>query len=307
MNMISEIRRVEILQTARGIVADAGFAALPVNPKQIASSRDIKVMAWEPKELGISGFLMKAGDEFGIGYSTAIKNEGFENFTVAHELGHYSLDGHVEALFSNGEGTHFSKSGYVSNDLHEKEADLFASELLMPESLFKAAIRKGGSGFAAIKRLADEGKTSLVATAIRYAKLAEDPIAVIQSQGDHIEWCFMTDALKECRGVYGLAKKTLLPRNSATFEFNCIESNVSNSVQKEDFCSLRLWFERAPNIEMQEDVVGLGHYGKTLTVLFTENALEEDSNDDDEREQFDDGGDSRNRGSWRGSWWPKGD
>jgi hypothetical protein len=51
----------------------------------------------------------------------------------------------------------------------------------------------------------------------------------------------------------------------------------------------------------------LGHYGKTLTVLFTENALEDDANDEDEREECDDGGDRRNRESWRGSWWPKGD
>jgi len=29
----------------------------------------------------------------------------------------------------------------------------------------------------------------------------------------------------------------------------------------------------APRIEIKEDVVGLGHYGKTLTVLFTDAEL----------------------------------
>lgn len=43
--------------------------------------------------------------------------------------------------------------------------------------------------------------------------------------------------------------------------------------------SLKTWFENAPDIEMQEDVVGLGHYGKTLTVLFSNTALEEDDED----------------------------
>ena len=32
---------------------------------------------------------MRVGDQFGIGYSTAISNKGFENFTIGHELGHY--------------------------------------------------------------------------------------------------------------------------------------------------------------------------------------------------------------------------
>ena len=49
----------------------------------------------------------------------------------------------------------------------------------------------------------------------------------------------------------------------------------------ESHCSLKYWFEDAPDIEFQEDVVGLGHYGKTLTVLFTEEAL----NDDDEADE----------------------
>ena len=46
------------------------------------------------------------------------------------------------------------------------------------------------------------------------------------------------------------------------------------------------WLEGAPRVEMKEDVVGLGHYGKTLTVLFTDEDIE--SNDpDEERDSFD--------------------
>jgi hypothetical protein len=44
------------------------------------------------------------------------------------------------------------------------------------------------------------------------------------------------------------------------------------------------WFDDAPEIEMKEDVVGLGSYGRTLTVLFTSEAIdvEEDDASDDE-------------------------
>lgn len=300
--MTSAVRRAAIVRAAQDVVADHGFTGLPVSPKAIAASTDIKVSSWQPEELGISGFLMKAGDAFGIGYSTAIKNEGFENFTIAHELGHYFLDGHVDALFKDGAPCHFSKSGYISNDLHEKEADLFASELLMPEKLFRAAIHRGGIGFSLIKRLAEEGKTSLVATAIRCCKLGEDPLAVILSRGDEIEWCIMTKSFSECHGVYQLPKKSLLPKASATYAFNSNSSNVANGASREDYASLRTWFERARNVDVQEDVVGLGHYGKTLTVLFSNEPLEDDDeNEDQDGDDSDD--DQRSRGSWRGSWW----
>ncbi len=39
---------------------------------------------------------------------------------------------------------------------------------------------------------------------------------------------------------------------------------------------LALWFDGAPDIEMNEDVVGLGAYGRTLTVLHTDQATGDD-------------------------------
>ena len=38
------------------------------------------------------------GNMFGIAYATHIDNVGFQNFSVGHELGHYFLPGHVDAV-----------------------------------------------------------------------------------------------------------------------------------------------------------------------------------------------------------------
>lgn len=283
--MISGVRQRAIVQCALNCIQDAGITSLPVSPKLIASNANIEVFPWKPTQLGISGVLMRVGQNFSIGYSTAISNRGFENFTVGHELGHYFLDGHAEAIFTNGAERHLSRSGFVSDDKYEREADAFAAELLMPEALFKAALRKCGPGFAGIQHLAELAETSLVATAIRFCKVTGDPVAVILSSGSTIDWCFVSMELALCRGVYTLPKGSTLPTNGATARFNRDPSRVELAEKLETSCSLRDWFERAPDIEFQEDVAGLGHYGKTLTVLFTEEALrdeDEDDKDDDE-------------------------
>ncbi|HZS18693.1 MAG TPA: ImmA/IrrE family metallo-endopeptidase [Candidatus Udaeobacter sp.] len=283
--MISIIREREIIQCAADVIRDNGFTSLPVDPRKIASAAKIELMPWNPDKLGISGFLMRAGEDFGIGYSTAIQNQGFINFTIAHELGHYFLSGHVEAVIGYGSGIHYSASGFVSNDVHEREADALAAELLMPQSFFKSALQNAGVGFNAIQTLAEAAGTSIVATAIRFAKLADDPVAVVLTTGSQVEWCFVSNELRKCRGVYPLGKRSVLPATSTTAKFNSDSARIDRAEQEEGCCSLRDWFENAVDLEVKEDVVGLGHYGKTLTVLFADELPTEDDDGPEDEEE----------------------
>lgn len=65
--MISSLRQREIALCALSCIEDSGITSLPVNPQIIASKANIGVMPWKPTKLGISGFLMRKGQEFGIG------------------------------------------------------------------------------------------------------------------------------------------------------------------------------------------------------------------------------------------------
>jgi len=265
---------------AESLIQEWGIRALPIDPFEIAKKHDIVVISKTSDAPGVSGFLMKQGDRFGIIYATHIKSDGFIRFTVGHELGHYFLPGHPEKLFAEGDGVHSSKSGFICDDECEFEADHFAAALLMPEPLFVNAVRESGVGFEAVERLASNCRTSITATAIRYARFAEDPVAVIVSAGNRINYCFMSQPLRDLRNLQWIKKGDALPSRSETHKFNRDEANVREGRHAQAWTSLDLWCDDAPEIELKEDVVGLGSYGRTLTVLFTEDAIEDESDSD---------------------------
>jgi Zn-dependent peptidase ImmA (M78 family) len=253
-----------------------GFTEFPVDPFAIADRLGILVSPKPTSEPGVSGFLMKMGDTFGIMYATNIDNDGRKRFTVAHELGHYFLPGHPEHLFGSGDGVHASKSGFITRDPHELEADYFATGLLMPSQLFARAADNAGEGFKAVEALAALCGTSLTATAIRFAECSEHPVAAVVSDGDRVAFCAMSDCIRSCKGIEWLSKGSIVAGSTATFKFNKDEANVAQGRRAEAWTTLDLWFDGAPELEMKEDVVGLGGYRKTLTMLFTNEPLEED-------------------------------
>lgn len=279
--MSDKLARAEAEHVAQQVVKDCGFSALPICPFEIAKKHDIHVEAKPSSKPGISGFLMRVGDVFGIRYAQHIANEGFMRFTVAHELGHYFLPGHPEKLFPHGDGLHESRSGFISGDPLERQADCFAGALLMPDTLFSKAVNNAGTGFSAIEKLAKLCKTSITSTAIRFTQFTDEAVAVIVSSGRQIDYCFMSDQIRDLRGITWIKKGDTLP-NGTTLDFNGDASNIEEARQEEGSCYLDDWFDGAPQVEVNEDVVGLGSYGKTLTVLFTDEALEDDEEDEDD-------------------------
>ena len=87
-------------QTAERLLRDEGITGLPVDPFALAKSRDIETKPMPKSSGGVSGMLLRHGDNFGILYATHVKSEGFQNFSVSHELGHYFLDGHLDHVLS---------------------------------------------------------------------------------------------------------------------------------------------------------------------------------------------------------------
>ena len=267
---------------AEQIVKGLGILALPIDPRKIATDRGIVVVPKSIEEKGTSGMLIRYGSDFAIAYATHYQNEGFENFSIGHELGHYYLRGHVDAVIKGDSGTHVSRAGFNSGDRYEAEADRFSAGLLMPKHLFVPAMRYAGKGLAAIEVLKNLCKTSLHATAIRYVQFSREPVAIIISKGGVIDHCFMSAALKNIDGIDWVRKHEVVPRDTPTFAFNSVLSNIEQSLRIEEKTNLQIWFGGRRDIEISEDVIGLGRYGKTLTVLYDMDIPEPEDEEDEE-------------------------
>ncbi len=148
------------------------------------------------------------------------------------------------------------------------EADRFAAGFLMPRHLFFPALERAGQGLAAVEGLATLCKTSLHATAIRYTQCTRDPVAIVVSVGNRIDHCFMSDALKVVDGIDWIRKREAVPHTTPTFGFNQDPENVRRALRIEESSNLQDWFGGRRSIAINEDVIGLGSYGKTLTVLY---------------------------------------
>ena len=251
---------------AEKVVKEHGISTLPVDPIALAKSLGILVKAKPASARGVSGMLLRLGNEFGIAYATHIDNVGFQNFSVGHELGHYFLPGHLDAVLANGD-VHESRAGFGSGDRYEMEADHFAATLLMPRALFTGAMRTAGDGLAAVERLAKQCNTSLTATAIRYAKCTREPVAIVVSASTAIQYCFMSDALKDVKGLDWIRKGDRLSCGTATYAFNENPERVRRAERHQDDSDLQEWFGSDRSLSVTEEVIGLGSYGKTLTVL----------------------------------------
>jgi Zn-dependent peptidase ImmA (M78 family) len=278
-------QQIRAAAVAERVIREHNVTALPVQPITIAERLGIEVVQKPASHAGVSGMLIRLGDDFCIAYATHISSPGFRRFSIAHELGHYFLEGHIDAIFNEGE-IHESRAGFLSTHAYELEADHFAARLLMPNQLFSTALRRCGEGLAAVEALATLCETSLPATGIRFVECTREPVAVIVSTGSEIDFCAMSDALRDIDGIDWTRRRQPLPRNCITRSFNADISRVRRGERTDGDSSFQDWFGSKYPLTVTEEVRGLGSYGKTLTMLHGIELPEEADDFDGDEDNF---------------------
>jgi hypothetical protein len=105
-------------------------------------------------------------------------------FVIAHEIGHFvrhPQNDNFQAC-TRGDLSNYTGTG------RETEANDFAAELLMPETLFKRRCDRNRPSLRDVAEIADEFRTSLTATALRFVRFAPEPCAVIHSTQGRVDW-----------------------------------------------------------------------------------------------------------------------
>lgn len=277
-------RRQQIHAKAMELLREAVVTSLPVRPIEIAKHLDIKTAAKPATVYGASGWLIRNGNEFAIVYATHIDSEGFQNFSIAHELGHYWLEGHPEHVFQNG-NEHVSRAGFGSTDVIEHEADYFAACLLMPKPLCMPLINRNLDGMAAVMALARQCGTSLTAAALRYSELSPVPTGVLQCLDGRVEFCAAYGLQARVGWARPLPRNTRVPPECATFRLAEDSAAILQGGEDSDSSPASDWFSGADGRSgLIEEVVGLGRYGRTLTVLTLEQL---DAGDEEDEKKWD--------------------
>ena len=112
-------------------------------------------------------------------------SRGRERFSIAHELGHWEM--HRGRVFRC--RVDDPDQNLVSDRQLERDADTYASHLLMPNAVFRNAVNGCGEpGFGQIERLAADFNTSLLATSIRLADINTLPIIVACYSSKGLRW-----------------------------------------------------------------------------------------------------------------------
>jgi hypothetical protein len=121
---------------------------------------------------------------------------------------------------------------------------------------------------------------SITAAAIRAAEGGSYPMAIIVSKGNEISYTFTSESFKNLGKLAFLRKGASLPVG-ATRSFNADAANVLRAKRAVGETDLATWFDGQQRITLDEEIIGLGNYGYTLTVLTSE-ALPEDPVDDED-------------------------
>lgn len=264
---------------AEQVIRDYSITSWPLIPEQIAQAVELPIEVKAGFPANTYGALFKRGNAFSIIISADCHTTGQRRFTLCHELGHYFLDGHVDALFESGTQVHLSNASHFRSKKlwYEVEADVFAAELLVPTRRAREVISKVGPGLRAVRSIEAAFDTSLVCAGVRYANLTTAHVVVILSHGKTIEWASCSSSVQEHVWARWRKKGDWAPPRSATFTLAHSPARVLASDECDGEGNLAEWFDGAPDVRVTEEVVGLGAYGRLLTILTCDELRSADS------------------------------
>ena len=154
-------RLEQVRQIARNLRAEYALA-LPVDPQTLADRLGIQVCHTE-LDTDIDGYVTMdhAGDVITI--NTKKRYAPRQRFTLAHEIGHVVIPWHTGTIQCNTDNPSASLSDRKKVDFQEEEANVFASELLIPSDWLKKRMKRAKNFERLLTNVTDGTKASVMA------------------------------------------------------------------------------------------------------------------------------------------------
>jgi Zn-dependent peptidase ImmA (M78 family) len=167
------------VEAAQDLLKRCGVKKPPVNLYEICER--LKVIITPTDKIDFSGYIVQDKKGVcGIGVKENM-SQGRKQFTIAHELGHLVLEHLSENKIECTEGG-------LSKSESEKEADEFASNLLMPEPWVREVVGSGIKGIETLLSISSLFNVSQTAAARRIVELSDGRCAVVMSENGNIKW-----------------------------------------------------------------------------------------------------------------------
>jgi Zn-dependent peptidase ImmA (M78 family) len=253
-----EARKEECRRSARELL-DRTFVARP-------EDIDVAALAFEAGRLvieehglvGADGRLVADAARGGkIRVKTGLGPERVR-FTVAHEIGHCRLHagGFIDRVDSARTFAIWNNAG------EEAEANTFAAELLLPQRQFVPRITGKEPSLRLIETIANDFRTSRLATAVQYIQYTAEAVALVVSRGWEIEWSRRTRAFGHS------IKSGRVSKDSAAGErLAGITGDTGRMVLTPAYAWLSGYDSRSEK-DIKEDSVYLDYYDRSVTLLW---------------------------------------
>ncbi len=192
-------------------------------------------------------------------------------FTLAHELGHFFIDEHRNALLSGRAPSHPSFCEYESRQIPEREADYFASNLLMPTDRFQEVALEGEIGLGAVLAASITFDVSLTSAAIKYVRADFFASAVLKWNLEGWGWKWLSETFFKSGYQKTIESLADIPSDSATAQALAGEAPPGEGFF--ETCAIASeWFPfirpgSSGDVPLIEQSVSLGRFG-TLTFVY---------------------------------------
>jgi len=267
--MFEETNAIRAVACAAKLI-DSYYLTGPEDIDLEAIAMDQNLLILEEDIGGAEAHLVQNGKK---GIITIRKNDSAvrKRFSIAHEMGHWFLhkDSRSFEFCSPSDMVEYER-----RKVAEYEANIFASEFLLPRKFVYPRFREQEPNWDFLLEKANEFKTSLTATAIRYVDMTKEKCFLVCSENSKVKWW-----RKNSSTLFLQAGQALTNRTHASM---CFTGGLKRAEIKSVPASA--WFDDIDPklcVEVKEQSIKLGSLPYVLTLLWV---FENEKQDDDEED-----------------------